>query len=93
MNIVTRAIEFATEHHKTMIRTGTKIPYLTHLFNVCKIFAERNCDDEILAAALLHDIVEDTTVTIQVVEAKFGVRVAAMVAGATEPFKLGKGKL
>src|SRR4051812_44054277 len=90
MNTVLAAIEFATAHHKDMVRKGTKIPYLTHLFNVCKILAEGNCDDEILAAAFLHDIGEDTEVTIQQVEAKFGSKVASMVAGDTEPYKLEK---
>jgi (p)ppGpp synthase/HD superfamily hydrolase len=92
MSIVIKAIEYATEHHKTMVRKGTKIPYLTHLFNVCKILAERNCDDHVLAAALLHDIVEDTEVTIEQVNQRFGPRVAQMVEGATEPFKLQKEK-
>ena len=92
MSILVNAIEFATEHHKAMVRKGTRIPYLTHLSNVCKILAERNCDDEILATALLHDIVEDTDVTIEQVEELFGSRVALMVEGATEPFKLQKEK-
>jgi (p)ppGpp synthase/HD superfamily hydrolase len=90
MDIVVKAIEFATEHHKAMHRKGTKIPYLTHLFNVCKILAERDCDDEILAAALLHDVVEDTGVTIEEINEKFNFRIADMVEGATEPFKLQK---
>ena len=92
MSIVVAAIEFATEHHKNMVRKGTKIPYLTHLFNVCKILAERNCDDEVLVAALLHDVVEDTDVTIEELREKFGKRVASIVEAATEPFKLQKQK-
>jgi (p)ppGpp synthase/HD superfamily hydrolase len=89
MSIVTTAIEFATEHHKSMVRKGTRILYLTHLFNVCKILVERNCGDEILACALLRDIVEDTDLTIREVEKKFA-RAASMVAEVTEPFKLDK---
>src|SRR6476659_6303671 len=90
MNIVERAIEFATEHHKSMLRKGSKTPYLAHLFNVCRILDEWNCSDEILAAALLHDIVEDTAVTIDQVEEIFGKNVAELVRGATEKYKLEK---
>lgn len=90
MSIVTEALVFATEHHKHQHRKGTKIPYMVHLLNVCKILAERDCADELLAAALLHDIVEDTDVTIQQVEDKFGAQVADMVRGATELDKLEK---
>ncbi len=58
--IVIKAIEMATEFHKRDVRKGTVIPYLSHLFNVCKILAERDCRAELIATALLHDIVEDT---------------------------------
>ena len=50
MSIVTKALLFATEHHKDQFRKGTRIPYMAHLLNVCKILAERNCSDEVLAA-------------------------------------------
>jgi (p)ppGpp synthase/HD superfamily hydrolase len=90
MQIVPEALGFATKHHQTMTRKGTKIPYMAHLLNVCKLLAERDCRDEVLAAALLHDIVEDTFITIEEVEGKFGQEIAHMVRGATEPLKLQK---
>lgn len=90
MSIVSQALVFATEHHQHQHRKGTKIPYMVHLLNVCKIVAENNCSDEVLAAALLHDVVEDTDVTIEEVQAKFGERVAEIVRGATELDKLEK---
>jgi (p)ppGpp synthase/HD superfamily hydrolase len=90
MSIVSEALMFATYHHQHQNRKGTKIPYMAHLLNVCKILAEKNCEDEILAAALLHDVVEDTDVTIEEVEEKFGVRIANIVRGCTEQDKLEK---
>ncbi|GAB2809179.1 HD domain-containing protein [Ferruginibacter profundus] len=90
MSIVSKALVFATYHHQHQHRKGTQIPYMTHLLNVCKLVAENNCSDEVLAAALLHDVVEDTDVTIEEVEEKFGRQVAEIVRGATELDKLEK---
>ncbi len=90
MQIIIEALEYATEHHKSMFRKETKIPYMSHLLNVCKLLAERDCEEPVLAAALLHDIVEDTGVTIKEVETKFGKEIASLVAAATEPYKLDK---
>lgn len=90
MSIVSKALLFATEHHQHQHRKGTKIPYMAHLLNVCKLLAENECSDEILVAALLHDVVEDTDVTIEEVEEKFGGHVADIVKGATELDKLEK---
>jgi (p)ppGpp synthase/HD superfamily hydrolase len=90
MNIVSEALVFATKYHKEQHRKDTKIPYMAHLLNVCKLLAENNCSDELLAAALLHDIVEDTDVTIQEVETTFGQHIADLVRGATEIDKLEK---
>ena len=90
MSIVSQALVFATEHHQHQHRKGTKIPYMAHLLNVCKLVAENDCSDELLAAALLHDVVEDTDVTIEEIEEKFGKQVAEIVRGATELDKLEK---
>jgi (p)ppGpp synthase/HD superfamily hydrolase len=88
MNIVSEALVFATKYHKEQQRKDTKIPYMAHLLNVCKLLAENNCSDELLAAALLHDIVEDGEVTLQEVETTFGQHIADLVRGATELDKL-----
>lgn len=90
MSIVSKAIVFAAQHHQHQLRKATRIPYMSHLLNACRTLAEHDCDDELLAAALLHDVVEDTPVTIQEVEAEFGARVAELVRGATELEKLEK---
>jgi (p)ppGpp synthase/HD superfamily hydrolase len=90
MSIVSQALVFAAEHHQHQFRKGSRIPYMSHLLNVCRILAEKNCSDELLAAALLHDVVEDTEVTIEDVEQIFGDVVADIVRGATELDKLEK---
>ena len=91
MSLVSEALVFATRHHQHQVRKGTKIPYMNHLLNVCRILAEYNCDDEILASALLHDIVEDTDVTIEEIEQGFGIRVASIVRACTEEIRQSKG--
>jgi (p)ppGpp synthase/HD superfamily hydrolase len=90
MSLVSQALVFATEHHQFQYRKGTRIPYMAHLLNVCKLVAENDCSDEVLAAALLHDVVEDTKVTIGEIEKLFGAAVAEIVKGATELDKLEK---
>lgn len=90
MSIISQAIVFAAERHQHQFRKGSRIPYMSHLLNVCRILGERNCSDEILAAALLHDVVEDTEVTIEEVESRFGNIIAEIVRGATELDKLEK---
>ncbi|HMO31413.1 MAG TPA: HD domain-containing protein [Lacibacter sp.] len=90
MSLVAAALRFAAHHHGHQFRKGTRIPYLSHLLNVCAWLARREYDDEILAAALLHDVVEDTDATLGQVTDGFGTRVATIVAGATELEKLEK---
>ncbi len=88
--MIFRAIKFVAEAHEGHYRKGTTIPYISHLMNVMKILCENNCETEVIVAGILHDVVEDTPVTIEVVERKFGKRVAEVVAGASEPEKTEK---
>jgi (p)ppGpp synthase/HD superfamily hydrolase len=88
MNEVTRALSFATKFHKKQFRKGTRIPFMCHILNVCKLLAERDCPEDLIIAALLHDLPEDTKVTVDDIEYYFGKRVASLVEGACEPYKL-----
>lgn len=88
--MIFRAIKFVAEAHEGHYRKGTNIPYIFHLMNVMKILCEHDCEEEIIVAGILHDVVEDTPVTIEVVERKFGKRVAAVVADSSEPDKIRK---
>lgn len=64
--------------------------YITHALHVAKILSEIGMEEKTLAAGLLHDVPEDTAVTLEAVEKKFGSEVALLVDGVT---KLGKIKL
>ena len=90
--MVFRAIKFVAEAHQGQYRKGTNIPYILHLMNVMKILCENGCDKEIITAGILHDVVEDTSVTIEKVERLFGKRVATMVIGTSEPEHMRNGK-
>lgn len=82
------AIEFVAQAHRGHFRKATQIPYISHLINVMKILLEYGYSEKVAMAGLLHDVVEDTAVKIEEVTCLFGVEVAALVRGATEPHKL-----
>ncbi len=69
-------------HEGQLRRTGE--PYVTHPIAVASIAADLGLDEVTLAAALLHDAVEDTGVTTQWLEEEFGAQVAAVVDGVTK---------
>lgn len=79
-----KAIVFATRAHSGQMRKGTTTPYILHPLEATAICATITDDEEVLAAAVLHDVVEDTDATIEQVEREFGPRVAALVAGESE---------
>lgn len=83
-NLLSRAVEYAARAHDGQVRKGTNLPYIVHPIEVAAICATFTDDAEVLAAAALHDVVEDTDVTIDEVEDLFGTRVAGIVAGDSE---------
>ncbi len=84
MDPVNKAIRFAAQAHDGQKRKGTDIPYLTHPFAVAMLLQQEGCAEDVVIAGLLHDVVEDTPVTIEQVEAEFGSRVAAIVLQCTD---------
>ncbi|MGA8296137.1 MAG: bifunctional (p)ppGpp synthetase/guanosine-3',5'-bis(diphosphate) 3'-pyrophosphohydrolase [Acidimicrobiales bacterium] len=82
-NVVRRAYEFARLAHEGQSRLSGE-PYLTHTIAVATIVAELGLDETSVAAALLHDVVEDTPVTVGQVEADFGTVIAQIVDGVTK---------
>ena len=78
------AIEFATEAHGNQKRKYTGEPYITHPIAVMEIVREVPHTEEMLMAAVLHDTVEDTPVTIEDIKTKFGTKVAELVDGLTD---------
>jgi len=82
--MLARALEFALVAHGDQTRKGTTIPYVSHLLQVSGLVLQWGGDLEQAAAALLHDVVEDTAVTIQEVGDAFGRGVAGIVADCTD---------
>ena len=91
--LVTAARRFATQAHRRInhVRKYTQKPYEIHLKAVAELVATVSDDPEMLAAAWLHDTVEDTPATLEDIEAKFGGGVAALVAELTDVSKPGDG--
>lgn len=83
LELLKRIYRYAFEAHQDTARDSGE-PYITHPLHVALILAYLQLDVETLAAALLHDVVEDTPVTRQDLEREFGERIAALVDGVTK---------
>ena len=79
-----QAAVFAAVAHRGTTRKGNRIPYLAHPVEAAAIMAEMTDDQELIAAAVLHDVVEDTEVTISELREYFGDRIACYVGGESE---------
>ena len=79
-DLLDRAIIFAVKAHSGTERRGKGYPYIVHPLEAVEIVATMTKDQELLAAAALHDTVEDTDVTVAQIRDEFGDRVAALVA-------------
>lgn len=79
-----RAVIFASVAHCGATRKGSRIPYLSHPVEAAAIVSEMTDDQELVAAAVLHDVLEDTDVTIQELQDYFGERIASYVSGESE---------
>jgi (p)ppGpp synthase/HD superfamily hydrolase len=84
---VLKAIEFSANAHLGYFRKGSKVPYITHPFEVAKILAasvdEQN-NEALICAGLLHDTVEDTDTTLETIREAFGEEIAVLVASDSE---------
>lgn len=80
-----RAAHFAISAHAGTERRGKGFPYIIHPFEAAAIVATITNDQEMLAAAVLHDTVEDTDVSLEQIEREFGKRVASLVFHETAP--------
>jgi (p)ppGpp synthase/HD superfamily hydrolase len=84
IDLVDRAIGFAARAHQGQHRKIGDVPYIAHPVAVAMILQRMGCDETIVAAGLLHDTVEDTSVTLEQIRHQFGDEVASIVAGCTE---------
>ncbi len=82
--LLDRAIIFAVKAHAGTERRGKGFPYIVHPMEAMEIVATITPDQEMLAAAALHDTVEDTDVTIERIREEFGERIANLVASESD---------
>ena len=84
MELVSEAIAFAVKAHDGMRRKKSEAPYILHPMEAAVIVGTMSDDQNLIAAAALHDVVEDAGITIEEIEEKFGKRVRELVGSETE---------
>ena len=87
--LLDRAIVFAVRAHAGTERRGKGFPYIVHPMEAVEIVATMTPDQELLAAAALHDTVEDTDVTVEQIRTEFGERIASLVASESDTVQAG----
>ncbi|MBQ3750437.1 MAG: bifunctional (p)ppGpp synthetase/guanosine-3',5'-bis(diphosphate) 3'-pyrophosphohydrolase [Bacteroidales bacterium] len=85
-DLLDRAIVFAVKAHHNTERRGKGFPYIVHPMEAVEVVATITPDQELLAAAALHDTIEDTDVTVEQICAEFGDRVANLVHAESDRF-------
>ena len=84
MTIVEKAIQFAVNAHEGARRKGTNVPYILHPLEVAAICGQLTKDEDVIAAAVLHDVIEDTSFTEDDLRKQFGDRITDYVMGNSE---------
>ena len=84
ISLMDRAIIFATRAHSGTYRKGTKIPYIVHPIEAAAIVATMSDDADMIAAAVLHDVVEDTDATVEEIGFFFNEHIAKLVEAESE---------
>ena len=84
MELVSEAVAFAVRAHDGMRRKKSDAPYILHPMEAAVIVGSMTDDQNLIAAAVLHDVVEDAGVTIEEIEERFGKRVRELVESETE---------
>ncbi|HVC46439.1 MAG TPA: bifunctional (p)ppGpp synthetase/guanosine-3',5'-bis(diphosphate) 3'-pyrophosphohydrolase [Terracidiphilus sp.] len=87
VSLIRKAWEFCVQQHEGQLRASGE-PYIVHPLEVAEVLAEMKLDATAIAAALLHDAVEDTPATSEEIEAGFGDQVAHIVEGVTKIDKI-----
>ncbi|MDR2731701.1 MAG: RelA/SpoT family protein [Fibromonadaceae bacterium] len=88
--LLVKTIAFVIDAHSGQLRKSGE-PYIKHPIEVAKILADLKMDSAVIAAGLLHDVVEDTTHSIKEIQEKFGTEVAEMVDSVTKISDIQKG--
>lgn len=87
--LLDKAIIFAVQAHHNTERRGKGFPYIVHPLEAVEIVATISSDQELLAAAALHDTIEDTDVTVEQIRELFGERIASLVHEESDQFTEG----
>jgi len=87
LNLSDKALQMAAVAHEGQYRKNTKIPYIAHPAAVGLILQKAGYKEELVAAGILHDTVEDTEITLEDIKREFGNEIAEIVAGCSEPDK------
>ncbi|MBP5171292.1 MAG: bifunctional (p)ppGpp synthetase/guanosine-3',5'-bis(diphosphate) 3'-pyrophosphohydrolase [Bacteroidales bacterium] len=88
-DLLDRAIIFAVRAHAGTERRGKGFPYIVHPMESMEIVSTITSDQELLAAAALHDVIEDTSVTREELQQAFGERIARLVVAESDTFEAG----
>lgn len=83
-NRIEEALEVAAQAHHGQFRKGTVTPYISHPYAVGLILMSAGCSEEVVIAGLLHDTVEDTDITLDYIQERFGESIAEIVDGCSE---------
>ena len=83
--VTLEALEFAAEHHRGQRRASDDAAFILHPLEVAQLLSGRGYPDEVVAAGVLHDSLEDTDATPLELEQRFGPVVAALVCSVSEP--------
>lgn len=82
--MINKAIIFATNAHSNQFRKGSNTPYILHPLEAGIIVSQITCDEDLICAAILHDVIEDTNITIETLKKEFNKRVADIVVSESE---------
>ena len=88
-DLLDRAIVFAVQAHHNTERRGKGFPYIVHPLEAVEIVSTITSDQELLAAAALHDTIEDTDITVEQLREQFGERIASLVYAESDQFTEG----
>src|SRR3712207_6362189 len=79
-----RAVAYAADRHEGQRRDSDAAPFILHPIEVAVLLRNRGYDDGVVAAAVLHDAIEETDATIEDLRERFGSRICALVSALSE---------
>lgn len=90
--LIEKAIRFAADWHKGSKRKGNNVPYIVHPMETMGLVSKMTDDVDVICAAALHDVLEDTDCTREMLEAAFGKRITELVVSESENKREGQPK-